>query len=939
MREQSYKDVKNSQPNRIRGGETKVMRKLLNAFLVFALVLTMVTPAFAASTTEDLGDYASAVNRLSALKVLTGNGDGTFKVDSTITRAEFAAMAVRLLGLEAAAKASNGATPFKDGVADWAKGYVNVAVQQGIVTGYADGRFGEKDPVTQAQALAMLVRALGYEPQVAKEGWPTNYIVKAIELGLTDGVDSVTAYSPAKRGDVFKFADNALTVAKLVQVTFGDQTKYVVSGTEGTEEKTLLSDNLNVEKIKDDVVAIPRTDSKLDDNEIKVGTKVVVVPEGFDFEAAFGANATVYVNSDDEVVDFNVNDTVDVDAITYDGSKIKLVDADASYELANNAAIYIDGTKSNASNLGSSYGYGKVVLNSDDEIKFLEVYSWDDYQIVEKVEDNILFAYGNELDLEDYTIVKEGKTITVDDLEKGDVLFYNTTAEYAEVFNKSVTGAIGHVFVDTIDVDGTEYAYTNPYFSAFAKYIDANGDLVAFANNSKAQEVAESMQDEGNVTVFVDRSGDMVYLSGDLGTVATTSFYSFVTKDIAQYMDRTDEMWTLEVLNNKGEKVTYDFKDSDVRGATPKISISGTTLSPWSSAGTTTTDFQQNDIVKVEVDSDGVLKSLTKIPDPGFTGSINFSTDSSYYNGDKINKDAVVFLGEDYFTAATPDVDDIEVSTFEDLDFDKITDAKFYVVNNAVVAIAVKSSTRGTAETFAGVATAVGTKTTGDIGKLELVVDGSKDVYYTKKSSSLATVADAVYKNEIVEVAINDTTGDIDGITTESSLGSRVVSGTATITSVTNKTLDIGGATGIKLGVNAVIVDATDSYKTISFSSLKSGDTVKALRVATGSVYTDLIVRTVKAPSTTPISSANTITSNYIISNTNTITVTLESGLNASDYVVQFEKADGTVDASTTFTSGAALPSVSLTSNTNYTVKVVKVSDGSVLVSKNIFFQ
>ena len=57
MRDQSYKSVNNSQPNNIRGGETNNMKKLLSTLLVFALVLTLVTPAFAATELTDTEKY------------------------------------------------------------------------------------------------------------------------------------------------------------------------------------------------------------------------------------------------------------------------------------------------------------------------------------------------------------------------------------------------------------------------------------------------------------------------------------------------------------------------------------------------------------------------------------------------------------------------------------------------------------------------------------------------------------------------------------------------------------------------------------------------------------------------------------------------------------------------------------------------------------------
>ena len=77
------------------------MKKILS--LVLVLVLALGSFSFAAPQDVVGTDYESAVSKLMGLSVLTGYPDDTFKPAATITRAELAAVAVRLLGLESAA--------------------------------------------------------------------------------------------------------------------------------------------------------------------------------------------------------------------------------------------------------------------------------------------------------------------------------------------------------------------------------------------------------------------------------------------------------------------------------------------------------------------------------------------------------------------------------------------------------------------------------------------------------------------------------------------------------------------------------------------------------------------------------------------------------------------------------------------------------------------
>lgn len=114
----------------------KKFKRIIALVTVAMFVLSFAAPAAFAKTTDD------AVGRLNALGIVVGYGDGSFKPEQNITRAEYAAIVVQALGLGEAAKYVKGNTKFKDVKADhWASGVINVAVSQGILAGYPDGTF------------------------------------------------------------------------------------------------------------------------------------------------------------------------------------------------------------------------------------------------------------------------------------------------------------------------------------------------------------------------------------------------------------------------------------------------------------------------------------------------------------------------------------------------------------------------------------------------------------------------------------------------------------------------------------------------------------------------------------------------------------------------------------------------------------------------------
>lgn len=196
----------------------KKPRKLLAVLTVAAMLLTLAaTGAGAQAPGQAFPDVAAghfAAKALSLLKdlgVYKGYPDGTAQPDNKITRAEFAAVVTRVLGLEKMAESVAALTPtFRDvdPAWAWAYGYVNVLTGLDIVRGYPDGTFRPSADVTFAEAFAMLIRAMGLDGGV-KGTWPTNYLIAANTIGLNKGLN-VVANLPITRGEMAVSSENAL---------------------------------------------------------------------------------------------------------------------------------------------------------------------------------------------------------------------------------------------------------------------------------------------------------------------------------------------------------------------------------------------------------------------------------------------------------------------------------------------------------------------------------------------------------------------------------------------------------------------------------------------------------------------------------------------------------------------------------------------------------
>ncbi|MNE19225.1 Endo-1,4-beta-xylanase A precursor [compost metagenome] len=98
-----------------------------------------------------------AVNEMGSRLVVSGIGNDQYNPNQAITRAEFAAIIVRAMGLEA----DRGATPFSDvRSSDWYSGAVQTALAYELISGYEDGTFRPQQQITRVQAMVMIARAM-----------------------------------------------------------------------------------------------------------------------------------------------------------------------------------------------------------------------------------------------------------------------------------------------------------------------------------------------------------------------------------------------------------------------------------------------------------------------------------------------------------------------------------------------------------------------------------------------------------------------------------------------------------------------------------------------------------------------------------------------------------------------------------------------------------
>lgn len=137
-----------------------------------------------------------AIEVMASQHVAKGMTEALFKPEASVTRAEFAALLVRTLGLAAA---SNFAGTFSDVKAnDWFAGVVETAAAAGIVQG-SNGQFKPNATITREEMTVMIIRALGLEKEAtglapafadaeSVSGWAKGAVALAAQRGYVNGM-------------------------------------------------------------------------------------------------------------------------------------------------------------------------------------------------------------------------------------------------------------------------------------------------------------------------------------------------------------------------------------------------------------------------------------------------------------------------------------------------------------------------------------------------------------------------------------------------------------------------------------------------------------------------------------------------------------------------------------------------------------------------------
>ncbi len=775
----------------------KTIKRTVAALLATLMLAT--STSFTLAAEVDVDDLAIA--KVNAAGIMTGTDKG-FEPEKSLTRAEAAAIIVRMKGIsEATVKSAAGTTNFDDVAAThWAAGYINQASNLGIVKGVSATSFAPDKEVTVQEMVTMAVRALGAGTLVDSEGtWPSNYINFAAEEGLLDGVAGAYA-SVSTRLDAARVVANSLEANMWVKAEADTNSKitYKISG------NTILNDVLNIDYQKGMVVDTVSTKDRnivlkattwadkdiedytskadLDDYEATANVNLAVLKTGDEIDVWFktkskeivGAWASenskqskvafteIVKDADGEKLTLKVNDnekkyTIDDEKIVvyYNGVKVNGYDTDKT-------------VKENTSYADKEDVFGTATLEAG-KITGLYLEEYTNFGIVKEIkkdkvyyEDEVvgasdeLFKFNFDADCDDeYVITKDGKEVKT--LEEGDAIEYyqvGDTAKYiVNVLTKSEDGTVTSISDDSyLKLDGTKY------------------------NFGKKFELNEEFKTKDQITVYLNADDEVVMATIDEESMdSTLGFITSARRKVDDYGEVTLEFKVTSFDKNVSDVLaldkvkTYDkVTDLFAAGATTNAEKKEAVDDVFTSSASVEAllgrpvryNISNNKLVITEIynGTDEVVTAYTeakivKLANAGLT----VLSDRNKIGDYKVTDNTVIFSiedgDEDYERKiATVDYDDLkDQSTFKGyaISVDKATNKVDYFVSTAALA-------KDTDDNYA-VVKSIATSTEDEEVTLTLfTADGTKEIACDE------TEATGLTKGMVIKYNKGDKITDID---------------------------------------------------------------------------------------------------------------------------------------------------------------------------------
>ncbi len=203
------------------------MKNFTKIIALIMVLMCVAIPVFATKTvvTELPTQWDSAINTMVEYGVMEGFTDGSLKGEGLVTRAQITKMLVTAVADEIP---YTDVVHFSDVIGIWGpssniENIIEYAYIHGMINGYGNGTFKPSNYVSVDEALAMMLKTLGYRFESTGSEWYIPYRETAHTLGLDVNLRN-TGKEEATRGEIAQIMCNAFNCKMYVN---GEETGLV----------------------------------------------------------------------------------------------------------------------------------------------------------------------------------------------------------------------------------------------------------------------------------------------------------------------------------------------------------------------------------------------------------------------------------------------------------------------------------------------------------------------------------------------------------------------------------------------------------------------------------------------------------------------------------------------------------------------------------------
>jgi hypothetical protein len=469
------------------------MKKIISAVIAVSICVSSVC-ALADSS-------ADIMPLLSELNVMVGDGEGNYRLDDNVSRAEFTKLAISISKSKNTVAAGTKVSPFSDVTyKHWSAPYVRAAVTAGIVEGYIDATFRPDNTVSYEEALTMLLKVLGYTNDDFGFSWPYG------QLGLADNLE-ITKAVDANIGD-------ALTRGQVARLVFN------TLNTKMKDSQSRLISIFDCQVMEDvTIIASHNEDSSLGENKIFTTAGTFEINSNFD-SGYVGRKGDIFIKNDDDVVAFMPENSVIGELERY-VIYSQLPNAVVGYKNGSFTQIDItDGTTCYKDSVKTSYAAVKNELEMGDILYVRKDGNGIDYVSYEKgnMEGPVKVTSSDWQQIFNTNsataVMRNGVKVGVSDIQTNDIIYFSSDLNMVLAYTDRVTGVYEKASPTKdspiqVTVSGKEYSIES---------VEAFNDL----SSSGGFKYGDT------VTLLLGRTGEIAGVAGG-GSSSTLSTCGFVT--------------------------------------------------------------------------------------------------------------------------------------------------------------------------------------------------------------------------------------------------------------------------------------------------------------------------------------------------------------------------------------------------------------------------